>query len=710
MPGITSLLSTGQWALFASQAAIEVTGSNIANVNTPGYSRRTLRLEEGLSIDFAPGQIGTGVRATEVIRHFDAFIEQQYNEKASLRERWGTLHDSLRNVEMVFNEADGNGINAALSKFFADWQDLSLRPEDTTVRSVLLQDAMFLSDAVNTTYADLETIQGRINLTIGQEVEEINSLIGRIAELNRQITIHEIPGQNNANALRDERDLLVRNLAEKIDIKTIDTGLGNMTILTRSGLTLVDGTNPGNSFRLSFEGPKTYRDLSAGSNFDGQLYFEGSSDYEYHIEVVEAGGVGGANPARFRLSVDGGRTWISDSNGNDTFEAREYGQRILLPGGEVTVWFGGMSDPASAPATALSVGDRFSIVSKQGLYWYENTSSSLNCTPLTLSGGTPDPSRVTGGVLAGLFQLRDYFIGHYKEKLDSFSQSLAWEVNRIHSQGAGMDRVRDMLGATRVVSTTAALGDRSSGLTTGERLQSGNLTLYVYDRSTGLLVDPPRTLDMNLDPGDGVQNFNPAIHSLEDLRAALDGIQGVTASIIDNRLRISAQGGYEIAFGADTTGVLAALGINTFFQGDSASSLKVNALVASNVRLVASGHVNGAGEMNPGDNATALAMARLNGEKVSVSTSYEGRTMRTLSEFYASLVSNVGADTSMAKFNLAYHKSLADDLNARQEEVAGVNLDEEMSNLIKFQHSYQAAAKLIIAAERMLDVLLGMKQ
>jgi flagellar hook-associated protein 1 len=709
MPGITSILSTGQWALFASQAAIEVTGSNIANVNTPGYSRRTVRLEEGLSIDFAPGQIGTGVRAKEVIRHFDAFIEQQYNEKASLRERWGTLYDTLRNVEMVFNEADGNGINAALAKFFADWQDLSLRPEDTTVRSVLLQDAAFLADAVNTTYADLETIQSSINRSIGQEVEGINSLIGRIAELNRQITIHEVPGQNNANALRDERDLLVRNLAEKIDIKTIDNGLGNMTILTRSGLTLVDGTNPGNSFRLSFEGPKTFRDLSAGSTFDGQIYFEGSADYEYHIEVVEAGGVGGATPARFRLSVDGGRTWVTDGNGNETFEARDFSQRILLPGGEVTVWFGGMTDPGSAPTTDLSAGDRFSIVSKQGLYWYENTSSYLNCTPLTLSGGTPDPSRVTGGTLSGMFQMRDYFIGHYKEKLDSFSQSLAWEVNRIHSQGAGMDRVRDMLGATRLVSTTAALGDRSSGLATCDRLQSGNLTLYVYERSTGLLDGQPRILDM--DPAAaGVQNFNPAIHSLEDLRAALNGLEGITASITDNRLRITAQDGYEFAFGADTTGVLAALGINTFFQGDSASSLKVNALLASNVRLVASGHVNGAGEMNRGDNATALAMARLNGEQVSMSTSYEGMTMRTLSEFYASLVSNVGADTSMAKFNLAYHKTLADDLNARQEEVAGVNLDEEMSNLIKFQHSYQAAAKLIIAAERMLDVLLGMKQ
>jgi flagellar hook-associated protein 1 len=704
---LSSILNTGQWALFASQAAIEVTGNNIANVNTPGYSRRTLVLEEAPSLDFAPGQIGTGVHAKEIIRHFDAFIEAQYNEKASQRERWSALEDSLKNVEMIFNESDGNGISQMLAKFLSDWQDLSLRPEDTNVRSVLLQDALTLAESISSSYADLENAQIRLNQSIKQEVAEVNDLIRRIADLNKQITVHEVPGQNNANGLRDERDLMVRQLAEMIDIRYIDNGLGNVTILTTSGLTLVDGTNPGNSFRLSVDGPKTFKDLSAGSAFNGQIYFEGSSDYEYMVEVVTAGDVG--VDAQFKVSIDGGRTWLTDGNGNEKFDAREFGDRIVLPGGDLKLWFGSTDSSGNPPANpTLAEGDRFTIVPKDGLYWYENTSSALNATPIVLGGGSLDSSRVTGGSLSGLFQMRDFFIGHYKEKLDAFAQSLSWEVNRIHSQGVGLDLIRDSIGTTRVMNPNVPLADFASGLPTGDRLQAGNLTLYVYDRSTGTLFGQGN-LDMNLDPTDGVQNFDPAVHTLEQLRAALNDIAGVNATNVDNRLRITADPGYEIAFGADSTGVLAALGINSFFQGNSASDLAVNANVAGNLRLVASGHVNGANQINRGDNATALALAKLRTEGVTVNTSFEGTTVRTLSEFYASLVSNVGADTAMASFNFSYHKSLADDLNARQESVTGVNLDEEMSNLIKFQHSYQAAAKLILAAERMLDTLLSMK-
>jgi flagellar hook-associated protein 1 len=705
---LSSILNTGQWALFASQAAIEVTGSNIANVNTPGYARRSLRLEEAPSLDFAPGQIGTGVHAKEIIRHFDAFIEQQYNEKASQRERWAALEDSLKNVEMIFNESDGNGISEMLAKFFSDWQELSLRPEDSNIRSVLLQDALTLSEAISSSYSDLENVQNRLNQSIKQEVEEINRLIGRIADLNKQITVHEVPGQNNANKLRDERDLMVRQLAEMIDIRYIDNGLGNVTILTSSGMTLVDGTNPGNSFRLSVDGLRVFKDLSAGSAFDGQIYFEGRSDYEYLIEVVTAGDVGAG--AQFKVSVDGGKTWLADANGNEVFDAREYDDRLVLPGGDLTVWFGSTADSGNSPANpTLAQGDRFIIVPKEGLYWHENTSSALNATPIIQASGALNTDRITGGSLAGLFQMRDFNIGHYKEKLDAFAQSLAWEVNRIHSQGAGLDLIRDVIGTTKVMNDTVPLADRASGLPTGDRLQAGNLTLYVYDRSTGALVDQPWNLDMD-NTAPGVQNFNPTVHSLEDLRSALNDIDGVNALIIDNRLRITADTGLEIAFGTDSTGVLAALGINTFFQGNSASDLAVNATVAGNLRLVASGHVNGANEVNRGDNTTALALAKLRTEGVTVNTSFEGTTRRTLSEFYASLVSNVGGDTAMASFNHTFNKSLADDLNARQEAIAGVNLDEEMSNLIKFQHSYQAAAKLILAAERMLDTLLAMKQ
>ena len=204
-------------------------------------------------------------------------------------------------------------------------------------------------------------------------------------------------------------------------------------------------------------------------------------------------------------------------------------------------------------------------------------------------------------------------------------------------------------------------------------------------------------------------NFNPG-HSLNDVRIAFNNIPGITAEISDNRLLLTATApNTSFAFGTDSTGLLAALGINTFFDGTDARSFSLNQEVFNNLEFINAGHVNGAGEINPGDNETAKAMAALQYEKVQFRTSFQGRTSQTLQNFYGSLVGDAGAASANAKFNFSYHKALADDLRNRQEEVSGVNLDEEMSSLIKFQHSYSAAAKLISTADQMFQTILSMK-
>jgi flagellar hook-associated protein 1 FlgK len=178
---------------------------------------------------------------------------------------------------------------------------------------------------------------------------------------------------------------------------------------------------------------------------------------------------------------------------------------------------------------------------------------------------------------------------------------------------------------------------------------------------------------------------------------------------VDGRLRLAADSGFVFAFAGDSTGLLAALGINTFFDGSRAKDLRVNETVSAQPDLIASGHVNGAGERNVGDNATALALAGLQKKKMEFATTFEGRVQQTLQDNYATFVALVGADVQNAAFNQSYHKTLADDLARRQDEVAGVNLDEEMTNLIKFQHAYAAAARLITTSDAMIQTLLGMK-
>ena len=708
MPGVNSILDIGRLALFAAQAALEVTGSNIANVNTPGYSRRTVNLEETLSIDSFPGQMGTGVLATEVLRHFDTFIEEQYIGKNSYAERWDTLWQQLRGVENLFNESSVGGLNQALAQFWEDWQDLSLRPEDVATREALLGDTQNLLNAMHTVADDLQNLQAQMNEFIAQEVGNANALMDEIASLNGQIASHDVPGQNNANALIDRRATLVRELSGILDLDVIDNGGGDFVIMTTAGHTLVDGVN---SFDLAFEGTKTFTDLSYGSNFDGEIYFEGQDEFEYTIEVLQGGAVSnGSGGATFRVSLDGGQTWLKDDDGNEmVFNARDNNRKVTV--GDLTIWFGQGSDSASAPLTNLQAGDTFTIVPKSALYWYENTAHAVNITPEISMSGMDNDRRVTGGSLGGYFTFRDYFLGRYAEKLDAMSEAMVWEVNRLHSQGTGLQYHSDVLGTYSCEHSDTALASNSTGLAFGSKLSSGSSMFYFYNASTGELASNASFGAIDFSSVGGITTFNPDQHTLEDVRDAINDTFGVymTADISNNQLRLTANSGYQFAMGTDTTGLFAALGLNTFFQGSAATDIAINSDVNNDVDLIAAGHANGAGEGNEGDNSTAVSIAGLQHKEVSIRTMFEASNSLSIQEYFNALVSTVGGDTANAEFNYDYFQALADDLNARQEEISGVNLDEEMAALIKFQHAYTAAAKVIQAADEMLQTVLGLK-
>ncbi|MDP3429746.1 MAG: flagellar basal body rod C-terminal domain-containing protein, partial [Desulfomicrobium sp.] len=276
------------------------------------------------------------------------------------------------------------------------------------------------------------------------------------------------------------------------------------------------------------------------------------------------------------------------------------------------------------------------------------------------------------------------------------------------SQGAGLERFEEVVGTYGVANSSLPL-KAGAGLVFGDKLESGNFMIAVYDKNTGAQVQFS-ALDFD-STAPGVQNFDPALHSLQQVIAAINNtFPGMlTASAPDNHLQIKASGDYDFAFGSDSTGLLAALGINTFFDGSDARTLALNNNVRGNTARINTGHINGAGEMNEGDNTTAKAIAALQNRAVSTRTVTEGTTRQTLGEYYSTLVAKAGSDTQSSKFNFEYQQALANDLRARQESVSGVNLDEEMTNLIKFQHAYTAAAKLITTAESMLQVLLGLK-
>jgi flagellar hook-associated protein 1 FlgK len=311
MSGLYNILNIGKNAASVYQTALEVTSNNIANVNTDGYSRRTLVINESLTVNSAYGTLGTGVTASEVLRYFDAYIEASYVGSASLSERWETLYNNLGTVEAMFNESADNGISSTISDFFAAWQTVSEDPDDYSTRSSLLSDTRTMTTAIQQLYDDLESMQAQMNDYIAQDVEQANLLMGQIAELNRQIDAEEGAG-NNPNSLYDERTELARELADILDVSIIDNGAGDYILTTTSGYTLVDGSVP---FELTFESAQSFDNLTKASTFDGSIYFEGSDDYEYTIEVTQPGSASDGS-AKFKVSLDGGQTWMTDDEGN----------------------------------------------------------------------------------------------------------------------------------------------------------------------------------------------------------------------------------------------------------------------------------------------------------------------------------------------------------------------------------------------------------
>ncbi|MDR2051527.1 MAG: flagellar hook-associated protein FlgK [Deltaproteobacteria bacterium] len=716
--GVNSVLNIGKGALLASQSALQVTGNNIANVDSSGYSRQAVRLEAWTALDYNPGQMGQGVQAVEVIRYFDKFIERNYLQKNSEYTRWAAMYSDMSRVESVFNESGGYGIGSVLDKFFASWEDLSQFPDDSSGRQVLVTNSQTLSGTIRSANQSLLDIEESVKSELREQVQRANQIMAEIAGLNKQINMHYVRGENNPNTLLDKRDALTRELSALIDVDVIDKGAGNYIVNARGGYSLVDG---GVAYELSLDGPRVFQTKSSATTFNGGLAFDGSDGFEYTVEFVSGGAVGDVDPAsgstyaQFRVSLDGGKTWVTDAEGNEMhFDA--YGADKPVRVKDLEIHF--ESNPDSSIANNVFIaGDRFTVVPKDALYWIEPTIGPLLITPQEMSDGSIDSHRANGGAISGNLLFLDYEAGKIHDQLDEFSKNLIWEVNRVHSQGAGLEKFSYALGDYRVRDSSFPLDALYSGLTWGDRLQAGSFSVALYDPLTGepALSNPGMgsALSLNFDPGDSLDDLvgklNSSVVTLADGSPHPLG-DFLDISVVDNRLSIRGKDGYTFAFGDDTSGVLAALGINTYFKGESARNITLNETVAQNINFVNAGRVNGGGELNSGDNLTALEMGKLV-DKSLIFTDWRGmNSTRSLSNYYASVVSGVGSEAAGANFYSQSTLAVARQLADTQDSISGVSLDEEMSNLIRFQASYKAAAKLITTADEMFQTLLGLKQ
>src|SRR5882757_368896 len=237
---MADLLSTGVSALVAFQRSLDVTGHNVANVNTPGYSRQSAELAVRGAQAIGNGFVGQGVEATTVRRSYDDYLALQVRSSSSNLQRADIFSSNANSLNNLFADSQ-NGINASLSRFVNAFQDVADSPSSVPARQVLLSQANAVQDQLQGYQTRLNDLDQQINSRLTSEVAEINTLSEGVAKLNEQIaTAFGSTGQP-PNDLLDQRDKLLDKLAQKVNISTLAQDDGAVNVFIGNGQLLVIG-------------------------------------------------------------------------------------------------------------------------------------------------------------------------------------------------------------------------------------------------------------------------------------------------------------------------------------------------------------------------------------------------------------------------------------------------------------------------------------
>jgi flagellar hook-associated protein 1 FlgK len=236
----TGLFSIARGALLTHQTSLQTISQNIANAETPGYSRQEAQLVANTPVQMPFGNIGTGVHVETIIRKRNLLLDENYREAASLAGEANVKQGIMSHVESIFGEPTDAGMTSALDQFWSAWSDLSAAPTSGAAKAVVQQRGRQVAQLLNTYDTQLTQTRSATIESMASVVGEINTYAQQVAALNGQILTTESNGQP-ANDLRDQRDLLADKLATLAGGRVIQQNNGSTSILIGNS-TLVDGT------------------------------------------------------------------------------------------------------------------------------------------------------------------------------------------------------------------------------------------------------------------------------------------------------------------------------------------------------------------------------------------------------------------------------------------------------------------------------------
>ncbi len=673
---MADLLNIGLSGLAANKTSLAVTGHNIVNVNTAGYSRQDTAQATRTPQYSGVGYIGSGTTLTDIRRSYSEFLTSQLRSSTALASDVAAYKSQIDQLDSLL-AGSTTGITPSLQSFFAALQTAAEDPANIPARQLLLSEAEGLSRRFNTVYERLNEQNNFLNKQMVAVSDQVNRLATSVASLNNAIAVAAANGQQ-PNDLLDARDEAVRQLSTYVGVTVVPQDDSSYNLFIGSGQPLVVGAT---ASRLEV-GP------GQGDPTRFEVQFVSGNSRQTITTQLSGGEMGGL--IRYRQEVldstfnSLGRLALAVSDQVNS----QLGQGLDLKGQVGSALFGDFNDPALAALRVRAF-----------------SSNTSNAQPLLNIG---DTSLLT----ASDYRLEFDGTTYTARRL---SDNAAIDVQE-NPPGSGVLTFShtDSLGNTRDQGFTLEVGTPAPA--------AGDIFLLQPTRrgasDIAAVLDQPDQLAFaapvraESDP----QNRGTGAISQPDLQSALN-LGSLTGALPVNLTYDEASGDFNVPAGATLTRINAdgSPAVPATFQPGQTNSYELQLADGSTLRLTLSGrpqegdtfsvafNANGVS-----DNRNALKLADLQSKAtIGVDPAAPGTTGVSFSDGYGDLVERVGTLTAQARLDGEATTAILKQATDNRDSLSGVNLDEEAANLIKFEQYYNASAQVIQVARSLFDTLIN---
>ncbi|MDR3560117.1 MAG: flagellar hook-associated protein FlgK [Negativicutes bacterium] len=679
-------LNTMIRGLTAQQLALNTVGHNVTNANTVGYSRQQVNLTASSPETIYGGsgqlQVGTGVNIQSVTRARDTFMDQQYwAENGTLGYANGS-QDALSKIESVFHDDADSGIQTALDNFWNSWQTMSTNSSNDSARVAVREQGAVLVNTIQQAQGQLNNMVSDTNKNITAQVAQINQISSQIFSLNRQISNIEVGGQNNANDLRDQRDLLTDQLSQLANVR-VNEDTNHNYIIQVSNVTLVDGNGT--------------TQLATQSSVDPQ--------YGFQVQSVVTAGI---NPQAVKFT--GGEMKALQETNSTT----------------VQQYLGDLS------TISQFLQQDFNAVSQAGFGSDNSTGNTFFGDPsVTPNMGTITQTNGTGGAMTVNGMYSGSSATTIMVKIGSFAPSPPAPVgqNQVQSASYSTDGGATWNAATPDYGTPSSF-TLANGLTVKIATSANNVVNDTYSFRVQPTTQGEWLSSLQVNPvlftSNGAAKIaakTGGVNNVSQSNSAA-GAATVSGTYTPDSATDFTSKNYQITNNI-TAGTVTSITVvvtdpatgNDPVTGGPPSHIVVAGppfnLPYGLTMSFANSTSNTAGDTYSfsvpqgnasGDNAIALANALKLPTKAG--NALQGAS---LDDYYASVVANLGIQSQGSQELQSNQKTLVNQIDNFRQSTSGVSLDEEMTNMILYQKGYNSAARVVTTIDSMLDTLIGMK-